>query len=65
MKAASIRACHAGPMPLPDVDIEDVPDLADASDDDDEDDRPYVGEDLLEEGDHIFVATIPCKAEFV
>jgi hypothetical protein len=52
-------------MPSTDVDMEDIPDLAPDSDDDEDDDEPYVGEDALEDGDRIFVATIPCKAEFI
>lgn len=62
MEAASIRTCHAGPLPSPDVDM-DIPDLVEDLDNLDE--EPYVGEDALEEGDRVFVATIPCKAEFV
>jgi len=50
-------------MPIPDVDMEDIPDLVD--DMDDEDEEPYVREDALENGDRVFVATIPCKAEFI
>jgi hypothetical protein len=45
--------------------MEDIPDLTPDSDDDEDDDEPYVGEDVLEDGDRIFVATIPCKAEFI
>jgi hypothetical protein len=48
-------------MPLTDVDMEDIPDLAPDSDDE----EPYVGEDALEDGDRIFIATIPCEAEFI
>ena len=50
-------------MPIPDVDMEDIPDLTD--DMDDEDEEPYIGEDVLEDSNHIFLAMIPCKAEFV
>ena len=50
-------------MPTPDYTINDVPDLV--LDDKDEDDEPYTGDDALEEGDHIFIVTIPCKAEFI
>jgi hypothetical protein len=52
-------------MPSTDVDMEDIPNLAPNSDDDEDDDKPYVGEDALEDGDCIFVATIPCEAEFI
>ena len=41
----------------------DIPDLVDDSDN--EDDEPYVGEDALKDGDCVFTATVPCKAEFV
>ena len=41
----------------------DIPDLVD--DFEDEDEEPYVGKDALEDGDRIFVAMIPCEAEFV
>jgi hypothetical protein len=44
--------------------MEDIPDLAPGLDDDD-DDEPQVGEEALDDGDHIFVATIPCEAEFI
>jgi hypothetical protein len=49
-------------MPSTDVDMEDIPDLAPDSDDDSDDSEPYVGEDVLED---VFIATIPCKAEFI
>jgi DUF917 family protein len=52
-------------MPSVDIDMEDIPDLAPVSDDEENDDEPYVGEDALKDGDHVFVATIPCKAEFI
>jgi hypothetical protein len=29
------------------------------------DDEPHVGDKALEDGDYIFVATIPCEAEFI
>jgi hypothetical protein len=45
--------------------MEDIPDLTPVFDDDEDDEEPYVGEDALEDGDHVFVATIPCKAEFI
>jgi hypothetical protein len=64
-KADCIWACHAGPMPSADVDMDDIPDLAPDSDDDSDDEEPYTGKDLLEEGDHLFMATIPCEAEFI
>ena len=62
MEAASIRTCRVGPLPSPDIDM-DIPDLVDDSDD--EDDEPYVGEDALKDGDHVFTAMVPCKAEFI
>ena len=62
MEAASIQTCHVGPLPLPDIDV-DVPDLVNDCDDDDDD--LYIGEDTLKDGDCIFVATVPCKAEFI
>lgn len=68
VEAAKIRTCRAGPMPSPDVDMEDIPDLSmdpDDEDDEDEDEKPYVGEDQLEEGDRLFTTTIPCEAEFI
>jgi hypothetical protein len=45
--------------------MEDIPNLTPDVDDDEDDEEPYVGEDALEDGDHVFVATIPCKAEFI
>ena len=50
-------------MPSPDIVIKDIPDLV--LDEDDEDDKPYIGDDALEEGDWIFIATISCKVEFI
>jgi hypothetical protein len=35
------------------------------SDSDDSDDEPQVEEEALDDSDHVFVATIPCKAEFI
>jgi hypothetical protein len=64
-EAECICTCCAGSMPSTDVDMEDIPDLAPDSDDDEDNDEPYVGEDVLEDGDRIFVATIPCEAEFI
>lgn len=69
-EAASIHSCCMGPMPIPDVDMDDVPDLVDNDNndddnDDDDNDEPYTGNDLLKEGNHLFTATIPCKAEFI
>ena len=62
MEAASIRTCRTGPLPSPDINM-DVPDLVDGCNDDDDD--LYIGEDALKDGDCIFVATVPCKAEFI
>jgi hypothetical protein len=64
-EAECICTCRAGPMPSVDVDMEDIPDLAPVSNDDEDDDEPYVGEDALKDGDCIFIATIPCEAEFI
>jgi hypothetical protein len=47
------------------MDMEDIPNLAPNSDDDDNDDEPHVGEETLEDDDRVFVATIPCEAEFI
>ena len=62
-EAVSICLCCTGPMPSPDIVIEDIPDLV--PDKDNEDDKPYIGDNALEEGDQIFVATIPCEVEFI
>src|ERR1700679_3783502 len=61
---------------IPDVEVDDdsdCPGLADVHDDDDPDDpregdepaEPFADEDALEEGDCVFMATIPCEAEFI
>jgi hypothetical protein len=47
-------------MPLTDIDMEDIPNLAPDSNDNEDNEEPYVGEDVLKDGDRIFVATIPC-----
>jgi hypothetical protein len=69
MEAAKIRTCRVGPMPSPDVDMEDIPDLSmdpdDKDDEDEEDEEPYMGEDQLKEGDRLFTTTIPCEAKFI
>ena len=59
MEVACIQTRHAGPLPSLDIDM-DIPDLVD-----DEDEELYVGEDALEDGDCVFIATIPCEAEFI
>jgi hypothetical protein len=64
-EAEYICTCHAGPMPSTDVDMEDIPDLAPDSNDNEDGDKPYVGENALEDRDRVFVATIPCKVEFI
>ena len=33
--------------------------------DNEDDDEPYMGEDVLEEGDRLFTTMIPCEAKFV
>jgi hypothetical protein len=48
---ANIRSCRAGPMPKPDIEMEDIPDLGDVSDDKEEEEEPYAGEDAMEDGD--------------
>ena len=62
IEAASIQTCRMGLLPSPDIDM-DIPDLVD--DFEDKDKEPYVGKDAHEDGDCIFLAMIPCKAEFV
>jgi hypothetical protein len=52
-------------MPLSGTDMEDIHDLTPDLDNDDNDDKLHVGEKVLEDGDCIFVATIPCEAEFI
>ena len=50
-------------MPTPDIGMEDIPDLGqqvnDDNDDEDLNDPSFPNEDSVEEGDRIFVATIP------
>jgi hypothetical protein len=41
------------------MDMEDIPNLTPDSD------KPHVGEEALEDSDCVFVATIPCEAEFI
>ena len=62
MEVACIQTCHAGPLPSLDIDM-NIPDLVEDSDDEDE--ELYVGEDALVNGDCVFIATIPCEAEFI
>jgi hypothetical protein len=64
-KAEYVCICCAGLMPSVGIEMEDIPDLTSDSDDDKDNDEPYVGEDALEDGDHVFIATIPCEAEFI
>jgi hypothetical protein len=52
-------------MPSTDVDMEDIPNLAPDSDNDEDNDELYVGEDAPKDGDHTFIATIPCEAECI
>jgi Retroviral aspartyl protease len=61
----NICSCCAGPMPEPDVEMEDIPDLGDVSDDEEEEEEPGAGEDAMEEGNRLFTTTIPCEAEFI
>ena len=46
----------------PDIVIKDIAALV--PDEDNEDDEPYTGDDVLEEGDQIFITTMPCEVEF-
>ena len=62
-EAMSICLCHTGPMPSPNIVIENILDLV--LDEDNEDEEPYIGDNAPEEGDWIFVTTIPCEAEFI
>jgi hypothetical protein len=52
-------------MPSSGTDMEDIPNLAPDLDNDDNDDEPHVGEEVLEDSDRVFMATIPCEAEFI
>ena len=49
-------------MPTSNIAIKDVPDLIE---EDNEDDELYTGDNALAEGNHIFVVTVPCEAEFI
>jgi hypothetical protein len=57
-EAAGICTCQDGPMPEPDIDMEEIPDLGKEVHNDNE---PCLNESP-EEGDCIFVVTIPCEA---
>jgi hypothetical protein len=65
----SIRACHAGPTPSPDIEMHDIPDFeTDLDEEEDEqttEEKPYEGDDQLEEGDRLFATMIPCEAKFI
>jgi hypothetical protein len=67
--AEGVHACHASPMPYPDVEMDDVPDLVtdldDEEDEQDTEEEPYTGDDQLKEGDRLFATMIPCEAEFI
>jgi hypothetical protein len=52
-------------MPSSGMDTEDIPNLTPNSDDNDDNDEPHVREEVLEDGDHVFMATIPCEVEFI
>jgi hypothetical protein len=52
-------------MPSSNIDMEDIPDLVDDCNEEEEDKEPYVGEDILEEGDCLFFTIIPCEAKFI
>jgi Reverse transcriptase (RNA-dependent DNA polymerase)/Retroviral aspartyl protease len=64
VEEANIGSCRAGPMPKPDIEMEDIPDLSEVSKDEEED-EPYTGEDAMEEGDWLSTVTIHCEAEFI
>jgi hypothetical protein len=49
IEEANIHSCHAGPMPKPDVEMDDIPNLSNIPDKEEED-EPYTGEDVMEEG---------------
>jgi hypothetical protein len=63
MRNMSICLCHAGEMLNPDVDMEDIPELSE--DKEEEEEEPYIGNNALEKGDQVFIATILCKAEVI
>src|ERR1700682_3928995 len=69
VEAEKVHACRAGPMPLPDIEMDDIPDFVTDLDDEDDDEetegRPPVEDDQLEEGDRLFATTVPCEAEFI
>jgi hypothetical protein len=56
-------------MPPPDIGMEDIPELVQLvnNDNNDEDlnEPPFLDGDSVDEGDCIFVVTIPCEAEFI
>jgi hypothetical protein len=64
----SICACRVGPMPFPDIEMDNIPDfmtdLDDEEDEQDTEEKPYIGDDQLKEGDRLFATMIPCEAEF-
>jgi hypothetical protein len=69
VEANSICACHAGPMPSLNVEMDNIPDLViDPDDEEDEWDTEetlYVGDDQLKEGDRLFTTMIPCEVESI
>jgi hypothetical protein len=52
-------------MPSSGTDMEDILNLAPDLDNDDNDDKPQVREEALDDSDCVFMATIPCEAEFI
>jgi hypothetical protein len=52
-------------MPSSGTNMEDIPNLAPDSDNNNGNDKPQVGEEALDDSGHVFVATIPCEAEFI
>ena len=68
VEAEKICACHAGPMPMPDIEMDDILDFMDLYNEDDDEEmaeRPPVEDDQLEEGDRLFTMAVPCEAEFI
>jgi hypothetical protein len=50
-------------MPSLGTDMENIPNLAPNLDNNNN--EPHMGEEALKDDDHIFMATIPCEAEFI
>src|ERR1700682_2979769 len=69
VEAEKVHTCRAGPMPSPDIEMDDIPDFVMDLDDEDDDEetegRQPAEDDQLEEGDRLFTMTVPCEAEFI